>query len=408
MVFDYGIFLLFSLLILFIVIGRIEWVNHTRNINAIPLRIVVNGTRGKSTVTRLLGAALKAGGYKTLAKTTGTKPRIVIDNKVEKPVIRPGRANIHEQLSITRKAVQEKVDAIVFENMSLRPDLQWVEESKIISPQIVVITNVRADHLEVMGPTLEDIAKNFINAVPQKAKVFTGEKVLFPLLEKLAKKRGLEIYLSNENEVTDEDLHPFPYFEHRENIALVLNVCSHLGIKKEKALAEMYNYIPDSGVLKKYELNIGGKNILLYNALAANDPDSTYFIYERINKPEKNFYILANCRADRIDRSVQLGILISTKIKADYYFLTGGETRILYRSAIKNGMDREKLIDLGNRDVESVYEKVSEIINDNGVILAIGNIVGYGERLIAHFVQKSNPRHSVLPSTPSRGIAEQK
>ncbi len=404
MVFDYGIFLLFCLLILFIVIGRIEWVNHMRNIDSIPLRIVVNGTRGKSTVTRLLGAALKAGGYKTLAKTTGTKPRIVIDNQIEKPVIRPGRANIHEQLSITRKAIQEKADAIVFENMSLRPDLQWIEETRIISPQIVVITNVRADHLDVMGPTLEDIAKNFINAVPKNAKVFTGEKVLFNLLEKLAEARGLEIYLSDENEVSIEELKPFPYFEHRENVALVLSVCKHLNIKKDKALAEMYNYIPDSGVLKKYDLKINGKNILLYNALAANDPDSTNFIYERIDKPEKNFYIIVNCRADRIDRSVQLGKLISTKIKADYYFVTGGETRVLCRTAIKNGINREKLVDLGNKDVESVYEKIAECINNRGVILAIGNIVGYGEKLIEYFVQKGNPQYS---AASSQGITQQ-
>ncbi|MEO0205125.1 MAG: poly-gamma-glutamate synthase PgsB [candidate division WOR-3 bacterium] len=403
MIFDYGIFLLFSLLIVFIIIGRIEWVNHIRSTNSIPLRIVVNGTRGKSTVTRLLGAALKAGGYKTLAKTTGTKPRYIINNQIEKPVIRPGRANIHEQLSITRKAVQEKVDAIVFENMSLRPDLQWVEESKIISPQIVVITNVRSDHLEVMGPTLENIAKNFINAVPQNAKIFTGEKVLFCLLEKLAKDRGLDIYLSAENELTDEDLKPFPYFEHRENVALVLSVCKHLGIKKDEALAQMYKYIPDSGVLKIYNLTIGGKNILLYNALAANDPDSTYFIYERVEKPEKNFYVIANCRADRIDRSVQLGRLISTKIKADFYFLTGGETRVLYRTAIRNGMDREKLIDLGNKNVESVCKKVADLVNDKGTILAIGNIVGYGERLIEHLVQIGNPQHCTSSSAPFRG-----
>ncbi len=408
MVFDYGIFLLLSLLILFIIIGRIEWVNHNRNINSIPLRIVVNGTRGKSTVTRLLGAALKAGGYKTLAKTTGTKPRIIIDNQLEKPVIRPGRANIHEQLSITRKAVQEKVDAIIFENMSLRPDLQRIEESKIISPQIVVITNVRADHLEVMGPTLNDIAKNFINAIPSNAKVFTGEKVLFPLLEKLANDRGLEIYQSNENEVSVEELKPFPYFEHRENVALVLTICKHLRIKKDKALAEMYKYIPDSGVLNKYNLNIGGKNIVLYNALAANDPDSTYYIYERIDKPEKNFYIIVNCRADRIDRSVQLGKLISTKINADYYFVTGGETNVLCRTAIKNGINREKLIDLGNKDVEFVYRKVVELINDNGMILAIGNIVGYGERLINQFIKQGNERNSMSKAAPSLEIAKQK
>lgn len=394
-----------SLLIIFIIIGRIEWVNHTRNINSIPLRIVVNGTRGKSTVTRLLGAALKAGGYKTIAKTTGTRPSYIIDNQIEKPVIRPGRANIHEQLSIIRKAVREKVDAIVIENMSLRPDLQWIEETKIISPQVVVITNVRADHLEVMGPTLDDIAKNFINAVPQNARIITGEKILFPLLERLAKERGIEIFLSNENEVSGEELKPFTYFEHRENVALVLTVCNNLGIKKDKALAEMYKYIPDSGVLKIYNLNIGGKNIVLYNALAANDPDSTYLIYERVDKPETNFYVIINCRADRIDRSVQLGKLISTKIKADYYFVTGGETSVLLRTAVKNGLNREKLIDLGNKSIEFVYEKIAKLVNDKGVVLAIGNIVGYGEQLIKHFVQKGNLRNSVSSSASFRGIA---
>lgn len=386
---DVGIFLLLCLLILFIIIGRIEWINHQTNINLIPLRIVVNGTRGKSSVTRLIGAALKAGGYKTLAKTTGTKPRIVINNEIERPVIRPGRANIHEQLSVTRVAVREKVDVVVFENMSLRPDLQWVEETKIISPQIVVITNVRADHLEVMGPTLKDIAKNFINAVPPKAQIFTAENNLFPFLKQLAQKRGFEIHLSNENEVSQEELKPFTYFEHRENVALVLKLCEHLGIPRDKALYEMYNYIPDSGVLKKYNLKIRSKNITLYNALAANDPDSTFFIYERLNKPEKNFYIILNCRADRIDRSVQLGKLISTKIKADCYFLTGGETRVAYRTAIKNGLDTKKLIDLGGKDVSCVYEKISETIDDNSVILAIGNIVGYGEKLINYFLSQS-------------------
>uniref|UniRef100_A0A7C4TAY9 Poly-gamma-glutamate synthase PgsB n=1 Tax=candidate division WOR-3 bacterium TaxID=2052148 RepID=A0A7C4TAY9_UNCW3 len=381
----YGILLLFLLLLLFIFLGILEWTNHQNNLKLIPLRIMVNGTRGKSTVTRLLGAALKAGGYKTLAKTTGTTPRIVIDNRIEIPVIRPGKANIREQLAITRKAVKENVNAIVFENMSLRPDLQYIEESRIMQPQIVAITNVRADHLEVMGPTLEDIARNFINAVPQNAKVFTAERSLFPLLQELANRRGIEIYLCTEDEVSDEELKKFPYIEHRENIALVLGICKYLGIPREVALNEMYNYIPDAGVLKKYYLKVKNKDILLYNALAANDPHSTYLIYQRIERPEKNFYVILNCRSDRIDRSVQLGKLISEKIKADYYFLTGGETRVAYHSSVKSGMKKERLIDLGGKDVEYVFNKIVEMINDKSVILAIGNIVGYGEKLIEYF-----------------------
>ncbi|MFA5290445.1 MAG: hypothetical protein WC351_05330, partial [Candidatus Izemoplasmatales bacterium] len=40
--------------------------------------IHVNGIRGKSTVTRLIGAVLRDAGYKTMTKVTGTKP-IIID-----------------------------------------------------------------------------------------------------------------------------------------------------------------------------------------------------------------------------------------------------------------------------------------------------------------------------------------
>ncbi|MGQ9464538.1 MAG: poly-gamma-glutamate synthase PgsB [bacterium] len=382
---EYGIYLLLALLILFIIYGRIEWLNHQKNLKSIPLRIVVNGTRGKSTVTRLLGAALKGAGYKTLAKTTGTKPRMVIDNIIELPVIRPGKPNIHEQLTITNRAVKEKVDAIVFENMSIRPDLQWFEETKIIVPHFVVITNVRADHLEIMGPTLKDIARNFINAVPSTARIFTAEKALFSILKEFAKKRRIEISLCDEEEVTEEELKNFPYFEHRENVALVLGICKYLGIPRDKALNEMYRYIPDAGILRKYDLRVDNKNIVLFNALAANDPDSTYLIYERIKKPVENFYVLVNCRSDRIDRSVQMAELISTKIKADHFFITGGGTDVLYRIATKKGMPSKKLSNLGNRRVEFVFRRIIETVKNDGVILAIGNIVGYGEQLIEYF-----------------------
>ena len=43
----------------------------------IPIRIHVNGTRGKSSVTRLIAAGLRAGGKRTFAKTTGTAPRVI-------------------------------------------------------------------------------------------------------------------------------------------------------------------------------------------------------------------------------------------------------------------------------------------------------------------------------------------
>ena len=62
-----------------IIFGLIENYYHQKSVNSIPLRIHVNGTRGKSSVTRLIAAGLREGKLKTFAKTTGTTPRIIND-----------------------------------------------------------------------------------------------------------------------------------------------------------------------------------------------------------------------------------------------------------------------------------------------------------------------------------------
>lgn len=403
---DSGILLLFGLLIVILIFGRIEWVRHLRNLKEIPLRIVVNGTRGKSSVTRLIGAGLKAGNFKVLSKTTGTKPRIIINNSIEIPVIRPGRPNIKEQMMIIKKAVQERADAVVLENMSLRPDLQWTEESKIINPDIVVITNVRSDHLDVMGPTLKDIARNFINAVPQKAKIFTSEKENFDLLKKIADARKIEIYYCSDEDITDEEMERFGYVEHKENVALALGVCRFLGVPRDLALKGMYDYLPDPGILRKWLLKINGKNITLFNALAANDPDSTYLIYERLGRPRERFYLIVNCRADRLDRSVQMARLVSEKIPAKLYFLTGGNTKVFYREAIRLKMAKEMIIDLGDLSVASACATIIDKIEDNATILAIGNIVGYGEQLIDHLIRKGTPKPAVSSPASINGFTK--
>jgi len=383
-----GVYILLVLLVIFIIIGRREWKNHLRNLKSVPVRIVVNGTRGKSSVTRLISAGLRVGGYKVMAKTTGTKPHMILNNQVEIPIIRLGKANIREQIGIFKKAVTEGVDTIVFENMSLRPDLQWIEENKLIQPTLVVITNVRADHLDVMGPTLKDIAQNFINAVPESAKVITAEQNYYTLMKELCEKKGINITRSNEAEISHENMNNFPYFEHRENVALAVEVCRQLGVKKEPALEEIYRSMPDPGVLRRYDLMINGKRIALYNALAANDPDSTYLIYERMEKTGSHIYLIVNCRSDRIDRSLQMGELIARKMPAELFFATGGHTAPFIRKAISLGVQKRKIIDLGGRNVEDVYERISSMIPDDSTIFAVGNIVGYGENLIKYFTAK--------------------
>ena len=56
-----------------LIAGVMEKWYHRRNLKVIPIRIMVNGTRGKTSVTRLIAAILREAGIRTWAKTTGTQ-----------------------------------------------------------------------------------------------------------------------------------------------------------------------------------------------------------------------------------------------------------------------------------------------------------------------------------------------
>src|ERR1043165_5680056 len=62
--------------------GIVAW-RHRRALRTIQVRIHVAGTRGKSTTTRLIAAALRAGGRRVVAKTTGAEPRLLLPDGSE-------------------------------------------------------------------------------------------------------------------------------------------------------------------------------------------------------------------------------------------------------------------------------------------------------------------------------------
>ena len=70
-----------------IIIGLFEFKLHQISLSEIPIRVHVNGTRGKSSVTRLIAAGLRAGGKRTFAKTTGTAPRVIDSEGIDLSLI---------------------------------------------------------------------------------------------------------------------------------------------------------------------------------------------------------------------------------------------------------------------------------------------------------------------------------
>lgn len=373
--------------------GVAESRRHAANLARIPIRVHVNGTRGKSSVTRLLAAGLRAGGRRVFAKTTGTMARMIFPDGSEVDVFRVGRANVIEQTRIVRRAVEERADVLVLECMAVAPELQPLTEDRLVRSTIGVITNVRADHLDVMGPTVEDAARVLAQTLPRGGIAFTAERAQASILEAEARRRGCTLTIADADSVSPEEVERFSYIEHAENVALALMVCAQLGVPRAPALKAMIAASPDPGALRRYLVRVGSKEVTFVNAFAANDPDSTRLIWERLGldhaEPGVRRIVLANCRADRLQRSEQIATLVASGLNADHVVLSGEGTAAVAFRAAREGLDPSRLTDLGGRGAEQVFERVVALVESRGIVVGIGNIVGLGEEIALHFENRT-------------------
>ncbi|MBU0519789.1 poly-gamma-glutamate synthase PgsB [bacterium] len=370
-----------------ILYGIWEFSAHQRNIRSIPIRIHVNGTRGKSSVTRLIAATLRSGGLRTYAKTTGTLPRVIDEKGLEMPVLRPTYIpNIIEQVKIIDYIHKHKPDAMVIECMAVQPEYQWICEHRMVKATIGVITNARPDHLREMGPSMENVTRSLLNTLPDGGIAFTAEKRMFPLMKQEADRKHVAIIQIPKESVTDEMMHGFSYLEHRENVAVALAVAKHLDISAEKALQGMYQSHPDAGALRMYKVGDKGKEVRFINALAANDPESSLSVWQKVRRlysQDVTVIVLLNTRADRFDRSIQLLEMIGNHIKYDHIISIGEKTAMLAHHYRHCNINKSKVVDMGLTRTESVYHKVIDLTKEKALILAVGNM-GAGGLAVAN------------------------
>jgi len=278
--------------------------------------------------------------------------------------------------------------------MAIQPQYQWITETKMLHSTLSVITNVRLDHIDVMGYTLPEIAEALGNTIPKNQNVFTAEKILFNELKEISDKRNSAIYMADENMITEDEMKGFSYIEHKENVALALAVSEHLGIERKVALKGMYKAIPDAGALKRSIVNVFQKKINFFNAFAANDPQSTLMIWKKV-KEEIGFrgvkIILLNTRQDRLDRAKQLTGMIGTELsdELDYLILIGQSAEVVEELAVSGGVKRNKIVNLGWTEPEAVFEAILAYTSEQSTVFAIGNMGGMGGKVADFFENRS-------------------
>ncbi len=371
------------LLAVITILGMWEMGRHRYMRRHVPLRIHVNGSRGKTSVTRLIAAGLQAGGVRTCAKTTGSAARFIHVDGSESLVVRHGSPNIREQLRIFRQAVSEQAEALVLECMAVRPDLQWTCEHCIVGSTHGVITNVRSDHLEEQGPRLEDVARSLAGTIPRNAAFFTGEEVFTSDLARRARRHGSSFRQCDPSTVSEEDLAPFDYVEFAENVSLALDVCESVGVARRTALEGMWQVRPDVGALDRVRIDVPGKEVHFVNAFAANDPESTARIWEHLglSKRPEAAIVLYNNRSDRMRRARDLTPLFGDKITARRYVLVGESTAQL-SDLFARRVPRDSVVDLGGLDAAEAWRKLVEICGEQAIVVGVGNIGGAGMALL--------------------------
>lgn len=330
----------------------------------------VNGTRGKSSVSRLIDAGLRADGLRVFCKTTGTDPMTIDTQDREEPLRRRGRVNIREQLAILRRAAAEGADVLVVECMAVRPDLQYAAQHQMLRADVGVITNVRRDHTDVMGETLPQIAASLANTVPRGGVLFTAEREQTDMLRREAERLGSRFVPVAPDGSEPEEI------DFAENVALALAVCAELGVARETALSGMRRFRHDPYALSLHRLKSGA---LFINGLSINDVQSVCMVWEELRRREaladRELLLLVNDRADRPSRTRDM-LTLCLRLKPRKVFLLGAAQSYM-GSKLRRALPEAEIVRLKNAGALDFSS-----LTQGQALFAVGNIADEGRALM--------------------------
>ncbi|WP_082232699.1 poly-gamma-glutamate synthase PgsB [Halobacillus massiliensis] len=373
-------------------LGAKEKAKNKKNVESIPVRVNVNGIRGKSTVTRLITGVLQKAGYKTVGKTTGTDARMLywFDGQEEPIRRRLEGPNIGEQRKVLDKTVQLNADALVSECMAVKPDYQIIFQEELLQANIGLIVNVLEDHMDVLGPTLEEVADSFGSAIPYNGDLIVNESPYVPYFREIAAERNTKVHVCDTSLVSEEFLKKFEYMVFPENAALALAVADILEIDHETARQGMLEAWADPGAMQILPIGDYNNPTYLVNGFSANDPTSTLNIWERVKQlsyPTENPVVIMNCRSDRVDRTEQFANQVLPHLPAETLILMG-ETTSPIVNAYKNGaLPVKNLLDLEGYETEEIVRVLGPYMAGK-TIYGMGNIHGGAEELVKRLEQK--------------------
>ena len=319
----------------------------------IPLRVLVTGSRGKSSTVRLIHAALMAGGIPTLGKMTGTASRELDTAGAEYPTNRIGQVSILEMLeTVHRSFKRDEVapEAIVLECMAVTPDLIDLCTTDIVRPQVSIVTNALWDHLEEQGTTLDEIAISLSRAMTGARLVITAEHraATRAVLAYEASTRGGAFDAVDGALVPREILARLPG-AHPDNVAMALAVAAYAGVDRDTAIRGMEISTVEPLPTLPVVTEIDGIEWWYRDIGSVNDTDSLTPALEsaRAQMPADAVMLaILTTRLDRPLRAIQFAASL-TPADVDGLVIVGEPDVIVRHYAYRAGWTRDRIVRVG-------------------------------------------------------------
>jgi hypothetical protein len=250
----------------------------------IPIRILVTGSRGKSSLVRLLTAALEGAGVSAAGRITGVLPREIIRGK-ETLILRSGPGSV-EEMRWWLRSLPGGMKGAVLENSAVDPELQGLAW-RWMKPSCTVLTNVRPDHEEVWGHGEEMAAAALCGGIDGGPVILPCSVAAVPAVSRILGMKGCELFFCPDGADFRET-----------HFSLVSGVCSFLGLDGRNALEAARGLPPDIADFRVFSEGEGK----LASAFSANDPESTESLFQLTGWERKETTVLYNSRKDRVAR----------------------------------------------------------------------------------------------------------
>lgn len=294
---------------------------HQDRLSEVDTRIVVSGTRGKSSLTRYLYDLFDSRGYDAYAKVTGNHPVSLYDE--EHPIERDGPVTLYENEAELRQYCPS--DVVVFENQAIGDYTSRMFNATFADPHIVVFTNVRQDHLDSLGSSRADIARSLCRAIPEDTIVVNGEQ-----------DPELQSYIETELDrvdasVTHVDVPPeheaIPGAEVIYAIDTVLDVLGKQPMSSRRRRELLSEFRVEWTTLP------GGR---IFNAASVNDVESTELVRQSLQRDDELIEPFVHLRSDRRSRTISF-LEYTEKLEMENVFervhVAGGHASLFERYA---------------------------------------------------------------------------